>query len=390
MKLKINTGLNLKEKFKSKRKPPKKLIIIFLLIIIAALVLFMQFWGGFEKPFLEIGEKPETAVSSFFEAAKELDYQKMASYVDAKNYQTIDNLKENYLSYGNDNDLGKHFQDYLSQATAKFTYEITSTTITDDSATVAISCKYIDGSSFLIDVIQEYIDKALETSLAGTELNAAQMNSMILSIAEEKKASITGASEETSEKDSKEDAEKDAEEPSAEATASNNNSEDIYIDKTFEIKLSKLDGQWKIDTVSDDLLRAITANILSGTTKSMLTEIDNFVTTDFWYLGFREISSYIRQGTDSNGQALDIDKTLSRLGNSILKKAEYDSYISGLDDVNYAAVKSSWSNLSSEIDVLYHYLITNKPLASIKTSDFDISKFKQYQWAFAEAVSSIQ
>lgn len=410
MKLKMNVKLNLKEKIKLKRKLNKKLIIILLLIIIAALVLGMKFFMGFDKPFPKISEKPETAVSSFFDAAKEFDYEKMAAYVDAKNKQTIDNLEEIYLSYDNDNNVGKHFKDYLTQSAAKLTYQITATTISDNTATVTVSCKYINGSSILIDVIQEYIDKALETSLAGTELSTEQMNSMILGIVEEKKASIEGASEETSEespeetskessgkspeesheKISEEKSEESGEKSSEEASASKDNSEDIYIEKTFDIKLVKIEGQWKIDIVSDDMVRAITANISSGTTKSMLTEIDNFITTEIWYLGFREIAYYIKQGTNSNGQSLDIDKTLAQLGQAILKKAEYNTYISDLDDANYAAVKGSWSALSSEIDVLYHYLITNKPAARDKTANLDISKFKEYQWAFAEAVSGIE
>jgi len=391
MKLKINARPNLKEKIKLKRKLNKKIISMLLFIIIAVLFLTMKFFMGFDNLLLETSEKPETTVSSFFDAAKEFDYQKMAAYVNPENHQTIDNLKEKYSSYDNDNNVGKHFKDYLTQSAAKLTYQITATTKTDDdTANVTVACKYIDGSSILINIIQEYIDKALETSLAGTELTTEQMNTMILGIVEEKKARIEGT---TSKETSKETSEKHSEE-SGEAfektSALKDSSEDIYIEKIFDIKLARIDEQWIIDTVSEDLVRAITANILSGTTKSMLTEIDNFITTEIWYLGFREILYYINQGSNTNGQSLDIDKTLAQLGQGILKKAEYNNYISDLDDANYTAVKNSWSSLSSEIDVLYHHLITNKPAARDKTADLDISKFKEYQWAFAEAVSGIE
>jgi len=384
MKIKINLNLKLNEKLKLNKKFNKKITIIILLIIIVIVALAMTIFSGSATSFSGFREKPDAIVSSFFDAAKAFDFEKMESYVNPDNVGILNNLADKYTN--TNNVIDKYFSVSLPEAAAKLTYEIKATTITDDTASVTVSCKYIDGSKFILDVIQEYIDIALETTLAGSEITPQQANSMLSKIAAEKKSSIIPKD---IPKDKPKNKTKDApqetpkEEPIEEP-------KDVYIDKTFDVKCVKIGGKWKIDTVNGEMIRAITANISSNANKKMLTKIDNFITTEFWYLGFREIDSYIKQGTDSNGKTLNIDLTLKQLEQAIIKKSEYDKYISNLDDTNYASVKNSWTKLSTEIDVLYNNLKTDKPVANNTKSTFSINKFKQSQWDFSAAVSGVQ
>jgi uncharacterized coiled-coil protein SlyX len=96
--------------------------------------------------------------------------------------------------------------------------------------------------------------------------------------------------------------------------------------------------------------------------ESKLSEISNFITSDFWNEGLVDISWYIASGTNSTGEKLDIDFTIDRLGKTMAKKAEYDAYIQGLD-AKYDDTKQVWSKLSNEIDSLYKKIKENPPTA---------------------------
>ncbi|OBZ11432.1 hypothetical protein [Bacillus sp. FJAT-26390] len=124
------------------------------------------------------------------------------------------------------------------------------------------------------------------------------------------------------------------------------------------------------------------------TVESTLSEIVNFVTIDIWNEAFVNISWYAGSGTDSTGNELDIEFTIDRLGKAMEKKAEYNSYIAGLDS-KYDDIKQVWTKLSNEIDTLYAKLKENPPHATDSEYEFDTGLFKQYSKAFDSDVESL-
>jgi len=152
-------------------------------------------------------------------------------------------------------------------------------------------------------------------------------------------------------------------------------------------------GKEKSDAekLRDEIEKAFGSNVSTveeGSTEGTLREIDNFVTCDIWNKGFVDISWYIKSGTSSTGETIDIDLTVERLGKAIEKKSEYDTLINELGE-DYAQIKSIWSKLSGEIDSMYEYVKQNPPQANSKDSGFDTGLFKQYSEAFSDDVSAL-
>jgi uncharacterized protein YcfL len=124
------------------------------------------------------------------------------------------------------------------------------------------------------------------------------------------------------------------------------------------------------------------------TVESTLSEIVNFVTSDIWNECFVNISWYAGRGTDSTGKELDIEFTIDRLGKAMEKKAEYNSYIAGLDS-KYDDIKQVWTKLSNEIDTLYAKLKENPPNATDSEYEFNTGLFQQYSKAFGSDVKAL-
>ncbi|SFB62503.1 hypothetical protein SAMN05216312_1224 [Cohnella sp. OV330] len=134
---------------------------------------------------------------------------------------------------------------------------------------------------------------------------------------------------------------------------------------------------------------ASNANVVEeGSPEDKLGDIRNFVTSDIWNSGFIDVSNFIRRGTGSTGETLDIDFTMERLAKSMEQKKEYDEYINGLGE-EYADIKSVWTKLSGEIDKLYEHLKQNPPKANTTDEGFDTALFQQYSEAFRDDVTEL-
>mgnify|MGYP001954889113 CR=1 FL=1 len=120
-----------------------------------------------------------------------------------------------------------------------------------------------------------------------------------------------------------------------------------------------------------------------------LREVRNYVVSELWNEGFVDIDSYIKRGTSSTGETLDIDFTLQQLDYAMEKKPDYDTFILGLEDEKYVRVKQVWEKLSPEIDRLYSKVKEEKPTANNNNYDFDVSLFNQYLDAFIDIVDEL-
>ncbi|QNK60953.1 hypothetical protein H7F31_32225 [Paenibacillus sp. PAMC21692] len=124
------------------------------------------------------------------------------------------------------------------------------------------------------------------------------------------------------------------------------------------------------------------------TVESELMEITNFLVGEIWNDGFVNIGHYAHSGTDATGQTIDIDFMIQQLGKAMEKKAEYDTYIQGLDS-KYDEVKQLWTKVSGEIDTLYKKLQVNPPKANDEEYEFDTGLYQQYKEAFSDEVDSL-
>jgi len=117
-----------------------------------------------------------------------------------------------------------------------------------------------------------------------------------------------------------------------------------------------------------------------------LDEIDGWLISDIWNKGFVDIRDYIANGTSSTGETLDIDFTIESLDIAIKKKPDYDSFIDGLEEEQYAQIKSIWERLSPEIDLLYNQAKEIIPVVNDASNSFDTGKLVQYRDAFSDAI----
>ncbi|MGG1518076.1 hypothetical protein ABE504_21845 [Paenibacillus oryzisoli] len=154
-------------------------------------------------------------------------------------------------------------------------------------------------------------------------------------------------------------------------------------EKTDEEKLAEA-----FKNVMENAAQQSNAPAKQETVESKLSQINSFMTVNFWNEGFVNISWYTGEGTGSTGEKIDIDLIIDRLGKAMEKKAEYDTYMKGLD-AKYDTIKPVWTKLSSETDKLYKQLKDNKPQAKDKKYAFDTGLFKQYSQAFGDDVNAL-
>lgn len=200
-----------------KRALSVSLLCVFLLV--AAL-----FFGPFNlKQYLPF-PSPEHTVSSFLNAAKKSDFEKMSSCIVSGNAGDISKLDA-------EDETEQYFMDYLKECLSKMSYEIKSTEVTGESAIVSVHFKYIDSSDLLSSVVKDVLTQALSSVLSGTELTDEQQNAMFTDAIQKYRESAT----------------------------------DTYIEKTIDISCKKVDGSWFIDSVNDDLGNVLTSNFISIT-----------------------------------------------------------------------------------------------------------------------------
>lgn len=165
--------------------------------------------------------KPEDTVNGFLSAAKELNLEEMATYVNSDS-------AEDLSQWDSEDDMEQYFLDYLKECASKMTYEIKSTNVTDNTAVVTVDFKYIDSTPLLKAVIGGLFTKALANAFSGTELTDEQELAMFTDEIQKQKSTIS----------------------------------DSYAESTVDINCIKTDGKWFIRSVSQDLQNVVMANFI--------------------------------------------------------------------------------------------------------------------------------
>lgn len=188
--------------------------------ILIVLCLILSFAGCSSAP------KPDETVKGFMDSSKNLDFTKMATFVNPNNTKDLNSVQSKI----NDDPTQKYFVDYIKTRNSKMTYEVKASNVSGDSASVSVYCKYIDSTPLLKAVFSEFLIEAMSLAFSGTELTDEQTGTMMKKIMDEKQKSIT----------------------------------DTFKESTIDIKCVKINDKWYIDSINDDLFNVITANIISA------------------------------------------------------------------------------------------------------------------------------
>ena len=180
--------------------------------------------------------KPDSTVISFIEAGKKFDTNKMAEAVNPSktdNKKKIENLGQNDDDKEKlelDDQYQKYFMDYIKENAEQITYNIKSSTIKEDSATINVEFEYLNGGPVLKAAIGEAFSQLVPMAFSGMEVSEEDSAQIFLSALKDKQENI----------------------------------EETFTKKTLDIKLVKVDNKWYIDEPIDELLDVVTSNFISA------------------------------------------------------------------------------------------------------------------------------
>lgn len=163
--------------------------------------------------------KPDDVVKDFFEAAKTFDMEKMVATIVPENSAAAAYTRE-VFSDEEFGDYPEEFLTYLEENAGKITYEITSSEVDGDTATVTVDVSYIDSYPLLEEIFSEYMTQAFTMAFSGQDLSDEDYDKLMSDIFLDKMA----------------------------------NGEDTFKDATLEIPCEKVDGKWYIADVSEDMM----------------------------------------------------------------------------------------------------------------------------------------
>lgn len=69
---------------------------------------------------------------------------------------------------------------------------------------------------------------------------------------------------------------------------------------------------------------------------------------DIWNNGYCDIYHYIEDGTNSVGEKMDINKTISRLNTKYKKRSSYNKYVYSVQGKRYSNFKKTWKKLDGQ------------------------------------------
>ncbi|HCX63848.1 MAG TPA: hypothetical protein DHN33_01375 [Eubacteriaceae bacterium] len=313
-------------------------------------------------------QQPAEAVEEFLDAAKDMDYESAACYVDSSSVNGEADFKGDFLTSEETEEITdstEAFTNYFESNLKKLDYEIVETEeIDEQSAVVTVDVSYVDSKPVIQAAFGELIVQAFSMAFSEVEMSEEEQAEMFEGIFAEKVES-------TPEK---------------------------VVDETIEVSCVKQEEEWYISQPNKALFNAITAGLYSADEifgelteegyeesemnnqdrqpEDVLHEIDNYIVGDLWNEGFIEVSYYLDTGKGSMGQELDIDLTKDMLGDAMEEKPEYDTYINGLGE-EYSRTKEVWNKLSQEADKLYEQIQQGE-------ESINVDLFQQYMYAYSD------
>jgi len=171
---------------------------------------------------------PESTVSNFIEAGKKFDFPQMATMINPLSSISKEKITD-LTEEDSENEYQKYFLDYLKENAAKITYTVKESKIENDKATVSVDFKYVNGGLLLKATLGEVFSKVIPLAFSGVELSDEETEQMFVDAMKKQKEVTT----------------------------------ESFIEKTLDIKLVKVDEQWYIDELNDELLDVFMSNFIS-------------------------------------------------------------------------------------------------------------------------------
>lgn len=172
-------------------------------------------------------KKVEKVVGDFTEAMKAFDLEEMSNKINPKDTDGKEVVSE--LDEEVEGSAEKYFIDYIRTNAKKIKYDIEESIVEDDKAIVTVKYKYVDGGPLFKAAFGEYMQQVFASAFTGPEMTDEQISEMLLTIMKQKNEEI----------------------------------EETFTEKTIDIKCVKIDGEWYIDDLNDDIIDVITSNMVS-------------------------------------------------------------------------------------------------------------------------------
>lgn len=167
---------------------------------------------------------PEDTVAKFFNSVKRFNIEGIDNtLVEGKSEEIVDpKLFEGF-------DKSSVFTELIIDNMKKFSHKVTDSVVEGDKAVVSVSCKYVDSGPLLKATFGEYIAKVFGNAFSGEEMSNDNMEKMLSDIIKKQKKKIPVT----------------------------------VKDVDLKIDLVKIDGEWLIADVNDDLLDVVLSGMYS-------------------------------------------------------------------------------------------------------------------------------
>ncbi len=136
-------------------------------------------------------------------------------------------------------------------------------------------------------------------------------------------------------------------------------------------------------------LSDLKSDLNDNTVKGKLNNISKDFVTEIWNDVFCNISWYVKYGTSSTGENLDIEYTLNKADNLMSKRDEYNDYINALEGEEYSQIKYIWEKLIGEIDRMYARIKEETPRKEDKTYEYSTGNFSEYSDDFKKEIDKL-
>lgn len=110
---------------------------------------------------------------------------------------------------------------------------------------------------------------------------------------------------------------------------------------------------------------------------------------DIWNKGYCDIYHYIESGTDSCGEKMNINKTISRLNTKYKKLSSYNKYVYSIQGKRYSKFKKTWRKLDTQTVRLKQILDKNGKPAPKSKYHFPYQKYSNCLWKLFDNISDL-
>lgn len=311
----------------------KRKIVSFLIVIILGIGIGAYYFTNFYY------EKPEDAVTNAFD------------YVIAQNGEKAEAYLDYWQLYG-----GHHDKSIYQAIMKDFTYELQDIRQSGSEATALLKVSNRDTEAiygrFVVDAYQLVISDAYkpEAERMGETKMKETIDALLIDYLTNKEADMRSSEIQID---------------------MQRNGRSWYLNIDHEDMDAIYGGFLTAQEAADNVLGDLSTEALANLERAYQQNIDDahhilrnavhYVVDDIWNATLCDIVSCINAGTDVDGNEYDLKAGMEKLDKLINDRAEFDSYIEALDDVNYSEIKKGWQSLTQACDELIQELKENDP-----------------------------